>query len=89
MKVYTRVTTEDFLNIMLAVIIITIQEHIYILHHNIIILYTYFNSQTSMSVKTQVTTLHVMNMPTALTLRVVMSVPAILDSLEMDSNVQV
>ena len=42
-----------------------------------------------MSVKTQVTILHVMNMPTALTLRAVMSVPATLDSLEMDSTVQV
>ena len=42
-----------------------------------------------MSVKTQVIILHVMNMPTALTLRAVMSVPATLDSLEMDSTVQV
>ena len=43
----------------------------------------------SMSVKTQVTILHVMSMPTALTLRAVMSVPATLDLLEMDSTVQV
>ena len=42
-----------------------------------------------MSVKTQVTNLHVMNMPTALTLRAVISVPATLDSLEMDSLAQV
>ena len=49
----------------------------------------YLIYKISMSVKTQVTILHVMNMPTALTLRVVMSVPATLDSLEMDSTVQV
>ena len=49
------------------------------------IFYTYFDSQISMSVKTQVTILHVMNMPTALILRAVISVPATLDSLEMDS----
>ena len=42
-----------------------------------------------MSVKTQVIILHVMNMATALTLRVVMSVPATLGSLEMDSTAQV
>ena len=42
-----------------------------------------------MSVKTQVTILHVMNMLTALILRVVISVPATLDSLEMDSLAQV
>ena len=46
-------------------------------------------SQISMSVKTQVIILHVMNMPTVLTLRAVMSVPATLDSLEMDSTAQV
>ena len=49
----------------------------------------YLVSQISMSVKTQVIILHVMNMATALTLRAVMSVPATLDSLEMDSTVQV
>ena len=49
----------------------------------------YLICKISMSVKTQVTILHVMNMPTALTLRAVMSVPATLDSLEMDSTVQV
>ena len=49
----------------------------------------YLIYKISMSVKTQVTILHVMNMPTALTLRAVMSVPATLDSLEMDSTVQV
>ena len=49
----------------------------------------YLIYKISMSVKTQVIILHVMNMPTALTLRVVMSVPATLDSLEMDSTVQV
>ena len=49
----------------------------------------YLICKISMSVKTQVTILHVMNMPIALTLRVVMSVPATLDSLEMDSTVQV
>ena len=42
-----------------------------------------------MSVKTQVTILHVMNMLTALILRAVISVPATLDSLEMDSLAQV
>ena len=42
-----------------------------------------------MSVKAQVIILHVMNMPTVLTLRAVMSVPATLDSLEMDSTAQV
>ena len=42
-----------------------------------------------MSVKTQVIILHVMKMPIALTLRVVLSVPASLDSLEMDSLAQV
>ena len=42
-----------------------------------------------MNVKTQVIILHVMNMPTALTLRAVTSVPATLDSLEMDSTAQV
>ena len=46
-------------------------------------------SQISMSVKAQVIILHVMNMPTALILRAVMSVPATLDSLEMDSTAQV
>ena len=49
----------------------------------------YLICKISMSVKTQVIILHVMNMPTALTLRAVMSVPATLDSLEMDSTVQV
>ena len=49
----------------------------------------YLIYKISMSVKTQVIILHVMNMPTALTLRAVMSVPATLDSLEMDSTVQV
>ena len=42
-----------------------------------------------MSVKTQVTILYVMNMLLALIVKAVMSVPAILDSLEMDSTVQV
>ena len=49
----------------------------------------YLICKISMNVKTQVTILHVMNMLTALTLRVVMSVPATLGSLEMDSTVQV
>ena len=49
----------------------------------------YLICKISMSVKTQVTILHVMNMLTALTLRAVMSVPATLDLLEMDSTVQV
>ena len=57
--------------------------------HRIVINNVFLAPQTSMNVKTQVIILLAMKMPTALTLRVVMSVPATLDSLEMDSLAQV